>query len=402
MTDQPGIGDILCHDEKRKYKFIQCDTFHAGTFPSAWETLGVVAMRKGNQVWVVAKENTTKKFLEVYPYIVTGYTLDGEEHTVQLRLHGKPTTTTYYEFTYIASTVDEFVSQLQQFLSTNGETDWSAYLMDGNAILQYDNYASLEYLSASITQAIGMTLNAKIETDMLQVPSIMRKCGNIGHFVWNTAAAEQHFRQDLSAVAYNPSSDVSSEPTYPICWPAFAGTSKYQSDHCLWLRQKYCSDPDNPKIEEWESYIADLAPVSPAMTGGFAPEWRGREEFDKIKDVTYMATDGTQKSLYPGANYCSKFFDGKGYMPSMYEFYEMFKDLTLGIIGVTNQAADPINRSLYAIGGSPIYATLTYFTASLLSMTYIRAASSTGNTDGSNLFNERRCIPILCIDLPVD
>ena len=35
VTDNPGVGDILCHDENRKYRFIQLDTFHAGTFPSA-------------------------------------------------------------------------------------------------------------------------------------------------------------------------------------------------------------------------------------------------------------------------------------------------------------------------------------------------------------------------------
>ena len=399
MIDSPGVGDILCYDENRTYRFIQLDTFHAGKFPAAWETLGVVAMRKGNQVWIVAKENEAHKFMAVYPYIVTGYQLDGAEHTAQLRLHGKPSTSTWYEFKYTASTDSEFVTQLKQFLTDNGETDWSAYLMDGRVILQYDNYTSAEYLSASITQATGITLNAKCEIDMPQVPSARRKCGNNGNFVWNAARAKQYFKSDFTSTAYNPSSDLSSVPSYPVCYPAFCGTSQYQDDHCLYLRQRYCKDPNNPTFAEWETYIDDITPASPAMIGGFAPKWRGREVFDNIKDITYTATDGTQKPLYPGAYYCSKFFDGKGYMPTQYEFYEMFKDLTLGLTGVTNRTADAVNRSLYAIGGNRISAAQTYWTCSRLLSYSIHAASSTGNTGTYGVYGSTSCISALLLDL---
>ena len=47
VTKSPKIGDIVCYDENRKVKFIALDTFHAGTFPAAWETVGVVVLRKG-------------------------------------------------------------------------------------------------------------------------------------------------------------------------------------------------------------------------------------------------------------------------------------------------------------------------------------------------------------------
>ena len=128
VTDNPGVGDILCYDENRKYKFIVLDTYHAGTFPAAWETLGVVTLRKGNKVTVCSKHNAYKKFMEVFPYIVTGYTLDGTEHMATLKLHGSDT----FEFKYTANTDNEFVEALKSFLIEHGFSDWSAYIMDGN------------------------------------------------------------------------------------------------------------------------------------------------------------------------------------------------------------------------------------------------------------------------------
>ena len=218
VTTQPGIGDILCHDENRKYKFIRCDTYQGGIFPAAWETLGVVAMRKGNRVWVVAKENATKKFMDVYPYVVTGYELDGAEHTAQLRLHGKPTKSTFYDFKYTASSVDEFVSQLQQFLTANAETDWSAYKdAQGRVILQYNNYTLVEYYMTTITYATGLTLTGQVLIDCPQQPSWIRKCGNWGYGVWHAKRAKEYFKKDLTNTSFNPSSDLTGVPSYPIC-----------------------------------------------------------------------------------------------------------------------------------------------------------------------------------------
>ena len=225
VTKSPKVGDIVCYDENRKVKFIALDTFHAGTFPAAWETVGVVVLRKGNKVTICSKNNEAKKFMEVYPYIVSGYTLDGVEHTAQLRLHGKPGTDTWYEFKYTASTDSEFVTQLKQFLTDNGETDWSAYMDAQNrVILQYDSYTSGEYLTTTLTYVSGLTLTGQVTVDCPQQPDFWRKCGNRGNGVWHAERAKVYFRNDLSTPAYNPATDVNSVPEYPICWPAFAGT----------------------------------------------------------------------------------------------------------------------------------------------------------------------------------
>ena len=402
VVDQPGVGDIVCYDENRKIKFIALDTFQAGVFPAAWETVGVVALRRGNELTIVSKENASQKWMDVYPYVVTGYELDGTEHTAQLRLHGKPTTDTFYEFKYTASSVDEFVTALQQFLATNGETGWSAYKDDeGRVILQYDNYTSGEYYASTITYATGLTLTAKVTVDCPQQPSFWRKCGNRGNGVWHAAKAKEYFRNDLSSTAYNPASDVSSVPTYPVCWPAFAGTSQYQEDHCLWLRQQYCADPAHPTEEEWERYIDDIVHIIPYMLAGHAPKWRdGKALSDPLKNITYRTADGSQKPLYQGINYCSQFLDGKGYLPSMSELIECFGNVTYGLSGVDRDKSDAINRALYAIGGTAVQCNSAFWLSGRYSTNAGWVASRIGSIDYSVFYSSQRCCPLALLELP--
>ena len=351
LTTQPDIGDILCIDEERKYRFIQLDTFQAGTFPAAWETLGVVVLRKGNTVTVCDKDMSTEKAFAVFSYIVTGQVLDGAEHTAQLKLHGSET----FEFKYAVSTDEEFVEALKSFLAEHNFTDWSAYIMDGNIILQYDNYTSKEYADEDITWAAGLTLTDSNEYAGLENNSSgMRYCGNAANGVWSTAVAIAFFKADLTYTAYNPTTDVNKEPPYVVCWPAFAGTSQYREDHCLWLRQKYCKDPNNPKIEEWEHYVDMCRPIIPYMYHMQAPEYRdGMAWTDKLAAIIYKATDGTLKPKCPAAAYCRARFDGKGYLPSLAELCEAFGIINY-VSGVDIGDADPISRSLFAIGGETV------------------------------------------------
>ena len=404
VVDQPGVGDIVCRDENRKIKFIALDTFHAGMFPTAWETIGVVALRRGNELMIVSKENASQKWMDVYPYVVTGYELDGTEHTAQLRLHGKPTTSTYYEFKYTASTVDEFVTALQQFLTTNSETDWSAYKdTDGRVILQYDNYTTAEYYTATITQATGLTLTGRVTLDVPEAaPSFLRECGTRGYGVWNAARAKVYFRTDNIHTSYNPTSPISSMPSYPICWPGFAGISEHRDgDNCLWLRQQYCADPEHPTEAEWEAYIDDICLKVPAMTGGAGIKWRdGKAVTDSLKDITYLAADGTRKPLYPAARYCSQFFGGEGFLPSAPQFYELMKDATYGLSGVTRDKADPVNRSLYAIGGSALGITSAWWLCLRSSAAGAYCAGSAGSVDGTYFCGSPRCAPLSLLTLP--
>ena len=400
VTDNPGVGDIFCYDENRKYKFIQLDTFRAGTFPSAWETLGVVVLRKGNTVTVCSKHNESKKFMEVFPYIVTGQVLDGAEHTAQLKLHGSET----FEFKYTASTDEEFVEALKSFLSEHSFTDWSAYIMDGKVILQYDNYTSGE--SSTTTTTTGLTLTAKQDVDFPEkVTAFLRKYGDINSPVWNLGRAKEYFYNDLENSQYNPETEVTQMRALPVCWPAFCGTSQYRDkDYCLWLRQKYCSAPGNPKIEEWSKYLEDLTFSIPCMAG-MASRRSGEIQLsaaERLKNITYKAADSTFRKLYPAFAYCDEFLEGKGRLPIPSEFFEAFGNVTYGLDGVTRSKADPINRSLYAIGGNSISCINSFFVAVKNQTGTIWMASNGAFMSGALAYAIVTALPVARIELPMD
>lgn len=401
MTTQPGVGDILCRDESGRYRFIRLDTFQAGTFPSAWETLGVVVWREGNQVKVVSKRNEERKWMDVYPYVVTGYRLDGTEHTARLRLRNLPGASTYYDFIYSATTDEAFVQQLRQFLTSNGLGDWSAYLQDGNVILQCDSYEKGSGLDSPSTQAVGISIDGKVRSDLPRTPLFHRRCGNVGNGVWHAARVKAAFREDNPAASSNPASDVSSVPSSPVCWPAFAGKSQYQSDHCLWLRQRYCKDPEHPAEEEWEAYIDDITLRIPYMLGGTAPEWRdGAALSAKLRGRTYTAADGTRKPLYPAVEYCSHFLDGRGYLPSIAELVECLGGVTYGLPGIARDGADPVNRSLYAIGGSAISCASAWCSSNYNYAFTVQSAYWQGEIWGIYMASNARCAPFALLDLP--
>ena len=393
ITDQPKVGDIACYDENRKIVFIQCDTYQGGTFPSAWETVGVVVIRKGNKVTVLSKANKNLKIMEVLPYVVSGYQLDGTEHTVTVNFYG----TEAKEFKYTASTDSEFVSQLKQFLTTNGETNWSAYIMDGKVILHQDNYAS-PYLKQ--TTASGLTLTTMLNVHLESEANPRRRCGSNGWAVYHAARLKEVYIKDLTGTA-NPTTDVTFMPDYPVCWPAFAGTSQYQEDHCLWLRQQYCKDPAHPTVEEWEAYVDDMVLDIPTMVSTGGVEYRsGKEKTEQLKGIEYQATDGSRKKLFTGVVYCSEFMDGKGYFPSMAEQFEAFSTLTYGLAGVnTIDKADPINRSLHAIGGQTIYCFTARWMLSKTNSISIRNGGASGFIDGYPTGMTFRCVPFADIDL---
>lgn len=80
---------------------------------------------------------------------------------------------------------------------------------------------------------------------------------------------------------------------------------------------------------------------------------------------------------------------------------EAFRDVTYGLNGVARDAADPINRSLYAIGGDSISVSSSYQFPHLVS-DYAVKTSFTGYYDNTYAYASLRTIPLACIELPVD
>src|SRR5574344_30535 len=332
---QPKVGDIQIQKDDSSISYISLDTYKSGAFPSGWTTLGVVAARSGNKVIVVPKiandDERTLKWMDVYIYVVTGYVLDGASHTASINLQGSGA----LDFTYTASDTATFVAALKQFIANAGKSsDFSAYHhTDGRVRLQGDTYNA--YPSTSAT---GLPLIPKVALDYSTIyASPMRKCGTIGGGVWNFESAVQYFKNDNQSTSYNPASDVTAVPFYPVCKPGYLGTSQYQSDHCAYLRNIY---------GEGESgWLADMHAIEMQENSPFAS---GKEELrygdkatETLGDVTYTASDGSTKYLYPAFHYCKSI---GCHMPTMWEFERIAKSWKLDY-------SDAVNRSYYAVCG---------------------------------------------------
>lgn len=399
----PRKGDIWCLDENKQDIYIVRESYTAATFPAAWTVMGVVAGKWGRTILRIPKEHATMKFMAVYPYKVTGMILDGEPHTVQIRLHEMPSNSTYYDFTYTASSLQEFVTQISAFLVTNNETDWSAYLsQDGTEVfLQYDNYTSVEYLSVSKTWAVGLILTARTDYDFPVCLSPLRRCGTEGRAIWNLHQAKNWLLSDRNQVAYNPTTVISSVPVYPVCWPAFSGTSAYtDSGNCAYLRERYCVDPDDPTLEDWYKYLADLLPAN-IQYGAYSLEHRnGKKIADMLKDIKYYNKTTQQwEYLYSAVRYCVDSIEG-GFLCTWAEHTDFFKDTTWGS-GVSRGEEDVVNKALYAIGGSTLFTASSYWSASRVSAGFEWVVDGIGYFGAGSFYGGYRVVPCSLSELPI-
>ena len=377
VTTQPKVGDIVCYDENRRLRFIELDSYREGTLPAAWETAGLVVIREGDAVTVMSKELKLLPWCPICLYLVSGFTLDGEEHVTTVKRNSDTVT----DIAYSGTTLSEVAEDLKAgFAAVAEEFPFDLVFAVEDAAVRITDYSGLSRNSLSFS---GLTTRTPIREmslyDKRGYPGLAVVAdGYVTSGVPNVAAAVDYFKEDINNSRYNPSADMTRYGDYPICWPAFAGTSQYQSDHCLWLRQRYCADPAHPKVEEWEEYIDDLVPKSPWMTGAFAPRYRDGAVFSAaLKDVTYQAKDGSRKPLYPAVNTASELLDG-GYIPTQYEFYEMFRNVTYGLSDITSTTADTINRSLHAIGGNEINVRNNFVLLGRFTTFQVFNASSTG------------------------
>ena len=368
---QPKVGDIQIQKDDSSISYISLDTYKSGAFPSGWTTLGVVAARSGNKVIVIPKiandDERTLKWMDVYIYVVTEYVLDGASHTASINLQGSGA----LDFTYTASDTATFVAALKQFIANAGKSsDFSAYLhTDGRVMLQWDNYNA--YPSTSAT---GLTLTPKVALDYsLIYASPMRKCGTIGGGVWNFESAVQYFKNDNQSTSYNPASDVTAVPFYPVCKPGYLGTSQYQSDHCAWLRAKYGEGESG-----WLAYMhaIEMQENSPFASGKEELRY-GDKATEALGDVTYTTSDGSTKYLYPAFHYCKSI---GCYMTTMWEFERIAKSWKLDY-------SDAVNRSYYAVCGQHLPPASGWWLCGRSAVAGSFVASYVGCVDGSSFFN---------------
>lgn len=360
LTTEPVKGDIVALDEKNEVVYITLDSYTAATFPSAWTVVGVVLWRRGNEVTIVDKANASKKWSDIYSLKLTGFTLDGTARTGTLSVDDASNWATYnnYVIPYNANNIDDFVAQLNAYFAANEPFKaqyWRAYANeDGSVSLVY---LFTDYRQASNKGSAGFAVAGNLFPELTSLASIRRKNGYRGGegAVSSYYKALQYFRSDLPSTTYNPNSNVTSiRRSYPICLPAYLGTSQYQSDKCAVLRAHYGEGE-----EGWKRFMADCMPVNPSLTGNMKQR-DGLSLTRQLNAYTYIAANGDNKPASPAADYVqAKNYEHDGLrkgdwaLPTVEDLANILTDIQYTAAS-SDRNSDVVNKALYKIGGNAI------------------------------------------------
>ncbi len=356
----PRRGDIcLGKLSDGSIKFVRANSVTAASDidTTTYEINGVVADVRDGKALVVAMSNENKKWAERYYFILSGYTLDGAEHTgvLNVRQSGSWGTATAVTITYNATTEDELVAQLNTFFQANEPfitQDWFAENNDGVIRL---NFAYINERQVNNTGSSGFSLAANLLPNVNATASIRRRNGYTGGsgVISNYYRALRFFRSDRSDAMYNPPYTVTSiKRDYPVCLPAYLGTSSYQDDHCAILRAKYGEGENG-----WKEFMKSCLPVVPTDWGNMGMK-NGLARTKSLATATYPNKDGEGNVLCPAANYCyshgtTTLPAGSWWLPTIDEVYRILDGVKYSSEG-DDRTLDVLNKSLHIMGGSSV------------------------------------------------
>lgn len=410
-------GAIAVLDGNHALRFINVDTFSSASFMSNFEVVGVVRIGVDHpsfrcKVAIMYKAPAGKPLSAIYQYRLTGFTCDGTERagTLSIREASDSWAANHdYVISYNAANELALVRQLNTYFKANEPfktQGWIAVLNEDNTIdlkHKYDTWHQPSYNGGKA----GFTLTANLFPGWLATVYMLRANGQRYRegTITNWSRALAYFRNDNSSTTYNPSKDVTSvKISYPICLPGYLGTSKYQSDHCAYLRSIYGEGE-----EGWLKFMASYLPVRPTEYGSNGD----KDKYgDAKKNTYYLASqkyvdiDGNTQPASPAADFVANIaFDhellkkGQWVMPD--------SDLLFDVLGgieyptTNDRDADVINRALNAIG-APALGNNSYVWSCSRIYAIIAWLSIANGTMGSNATLNTHClaVPLVLLDVP--
>lgn len=357
-------GSVAFLDGSRALHFAAPGTFKADGLPEGGEVIGVVVIGVDHQdfrgeVAVMSKTFAAAPMLERWFVRLSGYTLDGTDRTGTLSVWEASDNWAAahdYAVGYNADSAEALASQLNAYFKANEPftaQDWVAEVgEDGSVTL---HYAYIDNRQATNAAKDGFALAPATAPGWASTTKMLRRngCRSGEGTITNRPRALAYFRGDNFNKTYNPASDVTTiNNSYPICLPGYLGTSKYQSDHCSYLRGVYGEGE-----EGWLKFMESFLPVRPSEYGIF-----DGSRYDTAKrntyylaGIKYAGQDGAEKYASPAARLAANLgYDhellkqGEWVLPDI--------DLVFSIVGqlkyptTNDRDADPVNSALKAIG----------------------------------------------------
>lgn len=409
-------GSIAYLDDSKALCFISVDSFNSASFASSNEIVGVVRIGVDHpsfrgQIAIMNKTFEAKKMSNIYQFRLTGYTCDGTDRngTLSIRQASDNWAANHdYVIAYNASDEASLVARLNTYFKANEPfktQGWVATLNEDNTIDLLFKFTSW-HQSGYNTGKAGFALSANLFPEWIASTAILRANGQRSGegIIINWSRALAYFRNDNSSTAYNPAKDVTSvKMSYPICLPGYLGTSRYQSDHCSYLRSVYGEGE-----EGWLRFMASFLPVRPTEYGSNGD----KEKYgDARKNTYYLASqkyadaDGNTHPSSPAADYAANIhYDhellkrGQWVLPDI--------DLLFDVIGgieyptTNDRNADVINRALKAIGASALGNNSSVWSCSRFNADNGWCANGNVGFAGSNiLYSSYLAVPLAIIDV---
>ena len=375
-------GAIAVLDGNSALHFVMPGTFNSGSFMSNYTVVGVVAIGIDHedyrgQIAILRKNFTSRAWSYIYSFRLTGYTLDGNEHSGTLSVREESNSWAAdvdYTITYTATTVEQLAAQLNAYFKANAPfttQDWVAQVNDGAIDLVF-HY--IDYRQANNGGKAGFTLAANLLPGIPSSGAMLRKNGQRSGegAISNWDRAIAFYRNDNGADTYlgGRTSDQGSDvkQTYPINLPTWLGTSvKNPGDFCAGLRAIYGEGEAG-----WLKFMESMRPMQPTKYGPMGD----KETYGDSKRNTYLMAgkkfvgqDGVEHAAFPAADDCaSTTFShaamGKGawVLPDIDLLVSVLKTVKYGTSA--SMDADPVNAGLNAIGGSALSNSSVVWTSS--------------------------------------
>ena len=363
FTQNPKRGDIVVKDLATKTpQYIIQDTFvKAELNTSVYEIVGVVYWTNGKKVGVVYKENASHVYCNRTWWYLSGYTLDGAQHTgvISARFASNSWATNLDKtITYNASDMEGLVAALNAaFLADDDflSQDWYADIFDGKVRVHCNN---IDYRQCAFNSAkSGFSLTGSCP-GIIAKADMRRKNGGRGGkgaiSSWHRALA--CYRNDNGKDSYKggrTSEQTSIKQGYPINLPTWLGTStKNPGDFCAPLRAIYGEGE-----EGWLRFMRSCLPVVPTDFGNMGMH-NGKERTAKLASFEFTSSKVAEPTpMYKAAAYCfnkqSQTVEKSEYwLPTTEELARILDGVEYGTKSDRN--ADALNKGLNLIGGTPV------------------------------------------------
>lgn len=358
-------GSIAVLDGLHALRFIAPQTFSSKSFMSNYEIVGVVAIGVDHpdfrgEVAVMSHQFVGAALSTRYYFKLSGYSLDGAEHTGVLSIRSASDSWAAnqdYTITYKADNIVALVSQLNDYFKANEPfvaQDWVAIADTNGDVLLHFKYTTWQQ-AAYNTAKSGFSVVSATAPQWKSTSRMLRMNGqrNGEGTITNMQRALAYFREDNSTTAYNPATDVTTAKlSYPICLPGYLGKSKYQSDHCAYLRGIYGEGE-----EGWLKFMRSFLPVLPSEYGIFDDTTYGTEKQNTyyLASLKYVGQDGVEKYVSPAARLAAE----RGFGHELLKRGEWVIGKMSRIFSIVGQLrypttpdkfADKVNAALAAIG----------------------------------------------------